>query len=76
MKKMMNNFKIKFFKSRDKANYYKRKYDGEVYHYSARSRTKEYYIQELKLIEGYFDEAFAAMYPYCLVYLDKEEAPN
>ena len=72
----MKQFKIKFFKTRDKANYYRRKLGGKLYHYSPHSRTKFDYEQELKIIEGYFDEAFAAMYPYCLVYPDKEEAPN
>ena len=70
----MNNFKIKFFKSRDKANYYRRKLGGDLLHYSARSKTKFEYIQELEIREGYFDEAFAEAYPYCLVYLDKEES--
>lgn len=71
---IINNFKIKFFKSRDKANYYKRKYGGDIYYYGPRSRTRFEYIQELELIEGYFDEAFAELYPYCLIYLDKEES--
>lgn len=70
----MSNIKIKFFKSRDKANYYKRKFGGDLFHYSPRSKTKLEYGQELILMEGCFDEAFAAMYPYCLTYFDKEES--
>jgi hypothetical protein len=66
-------FQVKFFKSRDKANYYKRKFNGEIFHYSARSKTRDFYIQELELIEGCFDENFAEEYPYCVSYLENGE---
>lgn len=68
----MRDFEVKFFKSKDKANYYKRKFGGDLFHYSARSKTKLEYEQELILMEGCFDEAFAEMYPYCISYLKKE----
>lgn len=72
----MRDFEVKFFKSKDKAYYYARKFHGRVYHYSARSKTKFEYEQELKLLEGCFDEAFAEMYPYCISYLKKKALNN
>ena len=70
----MKDIVIKFFKSKDKAYYYKRKFNGELYHYSPRNKTRDLYIYELESIEGCFDEAFAEMYPYCLSYMDKKES--
>ena len=66
-------FKEKYYKTRDKANYYARKLKGEVYHYSPKSKTKFDYEIHLTKREGYFDENFAAEYPYCVSYLEEEE---
>lgn len=68
--------KIKLFKTRDKAKRFAERVEGELYYYSSQSKTREAYIEELKCYEGTFDETSARLFPYCVSYFDKEEAPN